>query len=76
MEDELAKLMCKMKQQLSPNFFDIQPHLTLHLVRKVEFARPASYRWMYYLEGYMKNLKRWVRQKTRPKDSMAERYIL
>jgi hypothetical protein len=76
MEKESAELMCKMEQHLLPSFFDIQPHLIVHLVKEVEFAGPVPYRWMYYLERYMKDLKGWVRQKARPEGSMAEGYIL
>jgi hypothetical protein len=76
MEEEASELMCKMEQNLPPSFFDIQPHSVVHLVKEVELAGPTSYRWMYFSERYMKDLKGWVRQKARPESSMAQGYIL
>jgi hypothetical protein len=76
MEEESTEIVCKMEQHLPPSFFDIMPHLIVHLVKEVELAGPVPYRWMYYLERYMKDLKGWVRQKARPEGSMTKGYIL
>ena len=76
MVDEAAELVCLMEQHLSPSFFDIQPHLIVHLPGEVDLAGPIHYRWMYYLERYMKVMKGWVRQMARPEGSMAEGYVL
>jgi hypothetical protein len=65
-----------MEQHLPPSFFDIMSHLIVHLVKEVELAGPISYKWMYYLKRYMKDLKGWMRQKARPEGSMAKGYIL
>jgi hypothetical protein len=45
-------------------------------VKEVELASPVPYRWMYFLERYMKDLKGWIKNKARPEGSMAEGYIL
>jgi hypothetical protein len=67
--------MCHLEMTLPPSFFDIQPHLLIHLVREVQLAGPVHYRWMYFVERYMKCLKDWVRQQALPESSMAEGYI-
>jgi hypothetical protein len=76
MEEESVEVMCKMEQHLPPSFFDSQPHQIVHVVKEVELAGLVSYRWMYFLERYMKDLKGWVRQKAKPKGSMAQGYII
>ncbi len=76
MEEEAAELMCLMEQHLPPSFFDIQPHQIVHFPGEVALAGPIHYRWMYYLERYMKVMKGWVRQRARPEGSMAEGYVI
>jgi hypothetical protein len=73
---EVAKVMCLMEQHLPPAFFDIQPHQIVHLPGKVGLVGPVHYRWMYYLERYMKVMKMWVKQNARPEGSMALGYVL
>jgi hypothetical protein len=65
-----------MEQHMPPSFFDIQPHQIVHLPGEVALAGPIHYRWMYYLERYMKVMKGWVRQRARPEGSMAEGYVI
>ena len=76
MVEEAAEVMCLMEQHLPPAFFDIQPHQIVHLPGEVGLCGPVHYRWMYYLERYMKVMKTWVRQKARPEGSMALGYVL
>lgn len=76
MEAESSELMCKMELNFPPSFFDIMPHLLVHIVKEIELVGPVPFRWMYFLERYMKDLKGWVRQKARPEGCMAEGYIL
>jgi hypothetical protein len=75
LELEGYELMCHLEMTMPPTFFDIQPHLIIHLVREIDLAGPVRYRWMYFAERYMKRLKDWVRQQARPESSMAEGYI-
>lgn len=65
LEVEASEVACYMEMHLPPSFFDIQPHLIIHLVREVRMAGPVHYRWMYFVERYMKKLKDWVRQQSR-----------
>jgi hypothetical protein len=74
MEIEIAETMCMFEMCMSPTFFDGQVHLLVHLVEEVRLAGPVHYRWMYFLERYMKELKGHVRQMAHPEGSMATGY--
>ncbi|CAL9025226.1 unnamed protein product [Prunus brigantina] len=47
----------------------------VHLVREVRLCGPVYFRWMYPFERYMKVLKGYVQNRTRPEGCIAERYI-
>ena len=64
------------EKELPMSFMDLQVHLLIHLVDEVELVRVVSCRWMFFLERYMKKLKGFVRQRTKPEGFMAEGYIL
>jgi hypothetical protein len=76
MVDEASEIMCLMEQNLPPAFFDIQPHQIVHLPLEAGLVGPVHYRWMYYIEQYMKVMKEWVWQMARPEGSMALGYLL
>ena len=54
---------------------DLQVHLLIHLVDEVELVGVVSYRWMSFLERYMKKLKGFVRKREKPEGSIEEEYI-
>ena len=51
-------------------------HLLVHLVDKAKIAGNVHYQWMFFLERFMKTLKGFVRQRARPKGSMAEGWLV
>ncbi|MCO5549356.1 hypothetical protein L7F22_002826 [Adiantum nelumboides] len=55
---------------------DLKVHLLVHLVDEVEIAGTVHARWMFFLERFMKTLKRFVRQRARPEGSMAEGWMV
>ncbi|KAM6571477.1 hypothetical protein CsatA_015557 [Cannabis sativa] len=57
------------------SFFDIMIHLVLHLPEEAILGGPVFMRWMYPFERYMKKLKNYVGNKTRPEGSIAEGYV-
>ncbi|XP_060960043.1 uncharacterized protein LOC133030954 [Cannabis sativa] len=75
LQDEISYILCKYEQFFPPAFFDIMIHLTVHLVREVKWCGPVYFRWMYPFERYMKILKGYVRNKTRPEGCIIECYI-
>ncbi|XP_062080508.1 uncharacterized protein LOC133785274 [Humulus lupulus] len=76
LQHEIAYILCKLEQFFPPAFFDIMIHLTVHLVREVQFCGPVYFRWVYPFERYMKILKGYIRNRSRPEGCIIECYIV
>ncbi|XP_057425762.1 uncharacterized protein LOC130719140 [Lotus japonicus] len=76
LQKEIVVTLCELEMYFPPSFFDIMIHLTVHLVRETQFCGPAYMRWMYPVERYMKVLKGYVKNRSRPEGCMVERYIV
>ena len=75
MEKDIVKIMSKLEIIFPPSFFDSMEHLPLHLATECKLGGPSNFRWMYFVERYLHNLKLKVKNKARAEGSMAERYI-
>lgn len=75
MQSELVNTLCMLEKFFPPSFFDIMIHLTVHLVREVKLCGPVYLRWMYPIERYMKVLKSYVKNYSRPEGCIVENYI-
>ena len=73
---EIVEIVCMFEKELLTSFMDLQVHLIIHLVDEVELIKVVSCCWMFFLERYMKNMKRFVQQRDKPEGSMEEGYIL
>ncbi|XP_043714991.1 uncharacterized protein LOC122663380 [Telopea speciosissima] len=67
--------LSNMEKLFPPSFFDIMVHLIIHLAHEAILAGPVQYRWMYPIERFLKQLKDYVRNLSRPEGSIAEGYI-
>ncbi|XP_062103143.1 uncharacterized protein LOC133814164 [Humulus lupulus] len=76
LESEIIYTLCLLEQFFPPSFFDIMVHLTVHLVREVRLCGPVYLRWMYPFERYMKILKGYVINRSRPEGCIVESYIV
>ena len=76
MKHESYVVMALLQMQMPTSFFDSQEHLLVHLVEDIALMGPVPYRWMFFVERYMKVLKGFVRQKAKPEGSMSEGYLL
>ncbi|KAK7244185.1 hypothetical protein RIF29_39003 [Crotalaria pallida] len=76
LQREIVSTLCELEMYFPPSFFDIMVHLTVHLERETRLCGPAYMRWMYPIERYMKVLKGYVKNKSRPEGCIAERYIV
>jgi hypothetical protein len=76
MKIEFAIVMSLLEMQLPTSFFDSQIHLISHLVEEVAIGGLVPYRWMFPIERYLKTLKGFVRQNSRPEGSMGEGYLV
>ncbi|PKU75464.1 hypothetical protein MA16_Dca011240 [Dendrobium catenatum] len=74
-QKEIALTLCNMEKYFLPSFFTIMVHLLIHLVEEVRLGGPVHYRWMYPFERFFLVLKDFVRNKSQPERSIAERYI-
>jgi hypothetical protein len=68
--------MCEMKKYLPPSFFNAQEHYLIHLVEEIEICGPIHTRSMWLVERHLKALKDFVRQRSCPKGSMVEGYMV
>ncbi|KAL6284249.1 hypothetical protein ACE6H2_015178 [Prunus campanulata] len=75
LEEDVIVTLCLLEKYFPPSFFDIMVHLVVHLVREVRLCGPVYFIWMYPFERYMKVLKGYVQNRTRPEGCIAERYI-
>ncbi|KAL4286637.1 hypothetical protein AHAS_Ahas19G0106100 [Arachis hypogaea] len=75
LELEIVETLCHLERIFPPSFFDIMVHLPIHLANEVRLGGPVQFRWMYPPERYMCTLKSYVRNKSRPKGSIAEAYL-
>ncbi|CAL8155398.1 unnamed protein product [Prunus armeniaca] len=75
LEEDVVVTLCLLEKYFPPSFFDIMVHLVVHLVREVRLCGPVYFRWMYPFERYMKVLKGYVQNRTRPEGCIIERYI-
>ncbi|KAL6582754.1 hypothetical protein OROMI_004832 [Orobanche minor] len=64
------------KMYFPPSFFDIMVHLTVHLIYETRMCGPARMRWMYLVERYLKILKDYSMNRSRPEGCIAERYLI
>ncbi|KAL6218703.1 hypothetical protein ACLB2K_011913 [Fragaria x ananassa] len=76
MQADLVDTVCLLEKFFPPSFFDIMIHLTVHLVREVEWCGPVFFRWMFPFERYMKVLKGYVKNRHFPEGCIAEKYIV
>ncbi|XP_075104365.1 uncharacterized protein LOC142178536 [Nicotiana tabacum] len=76
LEKNIILILCKLEMIFPPAFFDVMVHLAVHLPREAMYGGPVQYRWMYKIERFLCNLKRYVRNKARPKGSIAEGYLI
>ena len=75
LQQEIVDILCLLEKYFPPSIFDIMLHLTMHLVREVRLCGPVYMRWMYPFERYMRVLKGYVRNRTRPEGCIIECYI-
>ncbi|KAB2605769.1 hypothetical protein D8674_005486 [Pyrus ussuriensis x Pyrus communis] len=65
LNSRISLTLCQLEKIFPPAFFDIMVHLPRHV----------QHRWVYPIERYLQTLKRYVRNKGRPKSSITEAYL-
>ena len=75
LEGEIAVTLCQLDRIFPPSLFSIMMYLPIHLAFEARITGPIQYRWMYPIEWYLRTLKRYVHNKSRPKGSIAKGYL-
>ncbi|KAL6508939.1 hypothetical protein OROHE_021498 [Orobanche hederae] len=76
LQRQIVETLCEVEMYFPPYFFDIMVHLTIHLIYETRMCGPARMRWMYPVERYLKILKDYVMNRSRPEGCIAERYLI
>jgi len=71
----VAETLSMFEMWFPPGFIDVMTHLLVHLVKDLEICGPVGARWCYPIERHLCVLKRYVRNKAKPKGSMAMGYM-
>ncbi|XP_052134047.1 uncharacterized protein LOC127752685 [Oryza glaberrima] len=72
-EDAILNL-CQLEMLFPLSFFNIMVHLIVHLVEQVKIIGPAYLHSMWAFERFMGIIKKYVRNRSRPKGSIVEGY--
>ncbi|XP_027364518.1 uncharacterized protein LOC113871621 [Abrus precatorius] len=76
LQNQIAETLCELEMYFLLSFFDIMVHLTIHLVEETKLCGPVYMRWMYPVERYMKILKGYVKNRSKPEGCITERYLV
>ena len=75
LRDKIPTILCDLEKIYPPAFFDVMVHLAVHLPDEALLRGPVQYGWMYPIERRLGTFKGYVRNRARPKGSIAEAYI-
>jgi hypothetical protein len=70
----IAETLCQLEMCFPPSFFDIMPHLMMHMVDQIQELGPIYLHEMWTYERFMSTLNRYVHNRAYPEGSMIEAY--
>ena len=70
----VAETVALLEVHFPPGFWNVMPHLLLHLPREVYWCGTVHTRWMYGVERHLGHLKGLIRNRARPEGSIAVGY--
>jgi hypothetical protein len=53
LQDDLILTMCSLETIFPPSFFDIMPHLLIHIMHEIKYLGPVFLHQMYPFERFM-----------------------
>nr|GEW33995.1 hypothetical protein [Tanacetum cinerariifolium] len=71
-QSKVIDIMCNLELIYPPAFFDIMIYLVIHLPLEAIGGGPIHPRQMYPFERFMKKIKNYVRNKSKPEGSIAK----
>jgi hypothetical protein len=73
LQDDLILMMCNPETIFPPSFFDLMPHLLVHIVHEMKYLGPVFLHQMYPFERLiMTVLKKYVRNRSHPEGCMVQ----
>jgi hypothetical protein len=69
---DLILTMCSLETIFPPSFFDLMPHLLVHIVHEMKYLGHMFLHQMYPFERFMTVIKKYVRNQTRPERCMVQ----
>ncbi|XP_075077823.1 uncharacterized protein LOC142164229 [Nicotiana tabacum] len=75
LQTEINDITCELEMIFTPAYFDIMPHLPVHLVNEIKLGGPTHCRWMYSTERTLCKYKAFVRNRAHPEASIAEGFL-
>jgi hypothetical protein len=60
LQDDLIPTMCNLETIFPASFFDLMPHLLIHIVHEMKYLGPVFLHQMYPFERFMTVLKKHV----------------
>ncbi|KAL6315671.1 hypothetical protein AAG906_005759 [Vitis piasezkii] len=76
LENDIIVTLCKLERIFPPSFFDVMVHLPIHLASEAKVIGRCNIDRCILSSGmYLRTLKSYVRNKSRPEGSIAEGYI-
>jgi len=70
----IVETLCQLEMCFLPSFFDIMPHLMMHMVDQIQELGPIYLHQMWTYERFMSTLNRYVHNRAYPEGSMIEAY--
>ena len=72
---DIPLILLKLEKIFPPAFFDVMVHLAVYLPDEALLRGPVQYGWMYPIERRLGMLKNFLRNRSRPKESIVEAYL-
>jgi hypothetical protein len=69
----ITETLCQLEMCFSPSFFDIMPHLMMHMVNQIHELGPSLHQmWTY--ERFMSTLNKYIHNRAYSEGSMIDAY--
>jgi hypothetical protein len=71
LQDDLILTMCNLETIFAPSFFDLMPHLLVHIVYEMKYLGHVFLHQMYPFKRFMIVLKKYVLNQSHPEGCMV-----
>jgi hypothetical protein len=73
---DLILVMCNLETIFPPSFFDLMPHILVHIVHKMKYMGPVCLHQIYPFERFMTVLKKYVHNQSHPEGCMVQGWAI